>query len=104
VLAKRVGILSVGSLYLIKKKKRGGKNVFKKFYFKMQLDKIYNDDCLNIMAQMPDDYCDLTVTSPPYNFNAGSGLGTKYNNTFKDNLSQEQYFDWSVKVIISKLQ
>jgi DNA modification methylase len=62
-------------------------------------NKIYNEDCLNIMQQMPDDYCDLTVTSPPYNFNAGSGLGTKYNNTFKDNLSQEQYFDWSVKVI-----
>ena len=62
-------------------------------------NKIYNEDCLTIMAKMPNDYCDLTITSPPYNFNAYSGLGTKYNNTFKDNLSQEQYFDWSVKVI-----
>jgi site-specific DNA-methyltransferase (adenine-specific) len=65
----------------------------------MEVNKVYNNDCFNITAQMPDDYCDLTVTSPPYNFNAGSGLGTKYNNKFKDNLSQEQYFDWSVKVI-----
>jgi len=65
----------------------------------VDFNKLHNEDCLTIMAQMPNDYCDLTVTSPPYNFNAGSGLGTKYNNTFKDNLSQEQYFEWSVKVI-----
>jgi len=51
------------------------------------------------MEQMPNDYCNLTITSPPYNFNAGSGLGTKYNKSFKDNLSQEQYFEWSVKII-----
>jgi len=65
------------------------------------LNKIYNEDCLILMSQMPDDYCDLIVTSPPYNFNGNNrySLGTKYNNTFKDNLSQEQYFDWSVKVI-----
>lgn len=48
---------------------------------------------------MPDDCCDLTVTSPPYNFNAGSGLGTKYNKQFRDNLSQDEYFEWSCKVI-----
>jgi DNA modification methylase len=63
------------------------------------LNKIFNEDCLNIMARMPNEYCDLTVTSPPYNYDAKRGVGTKYNNLFKDNLSQEQYFDWSVKVI-----
>src|SRR6266852_4163110 len=29
-------------------------------------NKIYNEDCLNTMAQMPDNFIDLTVTSPPY--------------------------------------
>lgn len=72
------------------------------------INKIFNDDCLNVMAQMPNDYCNLTITSPPYNFNAGSGLCTKYNNSFKDNLTPTQYLLWSIKVIkecmrISKL-
>lgn len=26
----------------------------------------YNEDCLETMARMPDNYLDLTVTSPPY--------------------------------------
>ncbi len=27
---------------------------------------LVNDDCLNVMPQIPDGYFDLTVTSPPY--------------------------------------
>lgn len=30
------------------------------------LNKIYNEDCLKTMARMPDNFIDLTVTSPPY--------------------------------------
>lgn len=30
------------------------------------LNKIYNGDCLETMARMPDEFIDLTVTSPPY--------------------------------------
>ena len=29
-------------------------------------NKIYNEDCLVTMSNMPDNYVDLTVTSPPY--------------------------------------
>jgi DNA modification methylase len=32
----------------------------------MQINKIYNEDCLVTMANMPNDFIDLTVTSPPY--------------------------------------
>ena len=32
----------------------------------IELNKIYNEDCLITMAKMPDNYIDLTVTSPPY--------------------------------------
>jgi len=32
----------------------------------MELDKIYNENCLETMAKMPDNFVDLTVTSPPY--------------------------------------
>jgi site-specific DNA-methyltransferase (adenine-specific) len=32
----------------------------------MELNKIYNENCLDTMARMEDDFIDLTVTSPPY--------------------------------------
>ena len=32
----------------------------------MELNKIYNEDCLVTMAKMKDEFIDLTVTSPPY--------------------------------------
>jgi len=33
----------------------------------MQINKVYNENCLNTMAKMPDKFVDLVVTSPPYN-------------------------------------
>ena len=32
----------------------------------METNKIYNENCLDTMARMPDGFVDLTVTSPPY--------------------------------------
>lgn len=32
----------------------------------MEVNKIYNENCLITMARMPDNYIDLTLTSPPY--------------------------------------
>lgn len=32
----------------------------------MELNRIYNENCLDTMARMPDGVIDLTVTSPPY--------------------------------------
>lgn len=32
----------------------------------LELDKIYCGDCVHIMRDMPDEFIDLTVTSPPY--------------------------------------
>ncbi len=32
----------------------------------MEINKIYNEDCLITMSKMPDDFVDLTLTSPPY--------------------------------------
>ena len=33
---------------------------------KMELNKIYNENCLKTMARMPDNFINLTMTSPPY--------------------------------------
>lgn len=32
----------------------------------MELNKIYNENCLDTMARMTDNFVDLTITSPPY--------------------------------------
>jgi len=32
----------------------------------MEVNKIYNENCLDTMKRMPDNFIDLTVTSPPY--------------------------------------
>ena len=32
----------------------------------MEINKCYNENCLDTMAKMPDNFIDLTVTSPPY--------------------------------------
>lgn len=33
----------------------------------MDINKIYNEDCLETMRRMPDNFVDLVITSPPYN-------------------------------------
>ena len=32
----------------------------------MEVNKTYNESCLDTMGKMPDNFLDLTVTSPPY--------------------------------------
>jgi len=42
------------------------KNKFEKFKNMIELNKIYNENCLETMKRMEDNFVDLTVTSPPY--------------------------------------
>lgn len=37
----------------------------------MVTNKIYNEDCLETMQRMKDNFVDVTVTSPPYNIGKG---------------------------------
>lgn len=39
----------------------------------IELNKIYNEDCLDVMARIPDEYIDLVVTDPPYLINYRTG-------------------------------
>ena len=53
---------------------------------------LYNEDCLETMARMPNGYVDYIVTSPPYN--------RKRNDKYEDyNDDVEDYFGWLVKII-----
>lgn len=51
--------------------------------------KLYNEDCLKIMAQMPNKTVDLLYTDPPYDISATSGGGT-VNNVKKLNKSLKE--------------
>lgn len=43
----------------------------------MEINKIYNEDNLETMAKMPNDFVDLIITSPPYEDLSGAGYAAK---------------------------
>ena len=49
----------------------------------MEINKIYNENCLETMAKMPDNFIDLTVTSPPYD---DLRTNEELSNIFNENL------------------
>jgi DNA modification methylase len=51
----------------------------------MEYNKLYNEDCLKTMARMPDNFIDLTVTSPPYdNLRTYNGYCFDFENVAKE--------------------
>ena len=68
----------------------------------MEINKIYNENCLDTMKRMPDDFVDIVVTSPPYNIGKGRGNGDGKNMSYKtytDDLEIEEYFKQTKKWI-----
>lgn len=59
------------------------------------LNKIFNDDCLNILPLIPSNCVDLVITSPPYN------TGLEYD-SYKDNKPYKIYINW-LKSIFQQL-
>jgi site-specific DNA-methyltransferase (adenine-specific) len=59
---------------------------------KMKLNKLYNIDCIEGMKQLPLNFIDLVVTSPPYN------VGIDYD-VYNDNKDWVEYWGWSKKWI-----
>ena len=57
----------------------------------IEVDNIYQEDCLNFMDTLASDdrspRVDVIVTSPPYNINKEYGM-------YKDNKGRQQYLDW----------
>lgn len=58
----------------------------------MELNTIYNEDCLEGMKKLEDNSIDLVVTSPPYN------IKKKYS-SYKDDLSLQEYLAFLKKVL-----
>lgn len=58
----------------------------------MELNKIYNEDCVEGMKKVEDNSVDLIVTSPPYN------IKKKYK-SYKDDLSLQEYLNFLKEVL-----
>ena len=72
----------------------------------MEIDKIYNEDCLETLARLEDNSIDLIITSPPYNkgIYAKPQKGCIWNATinydnYNDALEPEEYVSWQKKII-----
>lgn len=76
----------------------------------LELNKIYNMDCLEGLKQLKDNSIDLIVTSPPYNKgfwssnrNLNNGFKTKSRRIdygeFDDCMQPKDYEDWQKKII-----
>jgi site-specific DNA-methyltransferase (adenine-specific)/modification methylase len=76
----------------------------------LELNKIYNEDCLATMKRMPDNFVDLVLTSPPYNMNLRIRNGkycsrqitkefsTKYVG-FDDNMPIDDFYELHSKIL-----
>ena len=77
----------------------------------MEIDKIFNQDCIDGMKIIPDESIDLIVTSPPYNknFYAPSGEICKFwpalrgrqiaYDVYNDSMPPQEYESWQKKII-----
>lgn len=60
----------------------------------VEIDTIYNTDCLEGMKDIPDRSVDLTISSPPYN------AGIDYGNKYDDNKPLDEYLNFIKEVLI----
>ena len=77
---------------------------------KIELDKIYNESCLETLKRIPNNFVDAVITSPPYNMNLRirkgeycsrqivKELSTKYEG-FSDNIPIKEYNAFHTEVL-----
>lgn len=59
-----------------------------------ELNKIYNEDCLEFMKRLPDESIDLILTDPPYNTGmTAKSSSTRLKNFFDDSYTEEEYLE-----------
>ena len=80
----------------------------------LEVNRIYNMDCLEGMRLLDDNSVDCVITSPPYNFNLRVHYGeyggwcktdrNKYGDTCADRLPIDEYYKWQVECIDEMLR
>ena len=68
----------------------------------LELNKIYNVDCLEGLKSLDDESVDLIITSPPYNLGKSHHTGSnhfKAYTDYDDNMPEELYQKWQVEIL-----
>jgi site-specific DNA-methyltransferase (adenine-specific)/modification methylase len=76
----------------------------------MEINKLYNESCIDTLNRMPNNFIDLVVTSPPYNMRTRIRNGqytkrekaehfSKKYNYFNDDLTIDEFYDFHKKVL-----
>lgn len=78
----------------------------------IELNKIYNEDCLQTLSKIEDNSIDLIITSPPYNKGHYANKNAKQSNvwnnlngrkiaydSYNDDMNPDEYHEWQTKVI-----
>jgi site-specific DNA-methyltransferase (adenine-specific) len=68
----------------------------------MEINKITKADCIDFMKTMPDDFVDISITSPPYNISSSIHHNKDMYLEYKDNLSEYEYTKF-ISDVISEL-
>jgi DNA modification methylase len=62
----------------------------------MEVNQIFQKDCIEGLKEIPDNSVDLIVTSPPYNFGGFNREGKKSSyDCYDDNMTEEEYKEWT---------
>jgi len=69
----------------------------------IQHNQIYNEDCLQFMKQLPDNYFDLIITDPPYGIKSGTtknhgGRGYNYDYEWDNQIPNKDVFKEILRV------
>lgn len=68
----------------------------------LKLNDVYQGDALQLLSNLPDEYIDITVTSPPYNKQRntyGWLVQTNRYSHYNDKMPETEYQNWQVEVL-----
>ena len=65
----------------------------------IELNRIYNEDCLEGMKRIPDGSVDLIITSPPYNLGNDHHTNSRRFEVYNDDMPEADYQKWQIDVL-----
>ena len=65
----------------------------------LEINQIYNIDCLQGLRNLDDESIDLIITSPPYNLGNDHHTGSKKTQSYNDSMLENDYQKWQKSVL-----
>jgi modification methylase len=73
--------------------------VSKKLLGTLELNRIYQRDCLEGLRMLPDESCDLVITSPPYNIGKMHSNQIQFGTYSGNDMKEEDYQVWQTEIL-----